>query len=62
MAEFAAVVDEALAEGRASEQERMEWVHANSWAARHRTVLDILLDRDGARSEGAIAPGRMSDV
>lgn len=62
MAEFAAVVDEALAEGRASEQERMEWVHANSWAARHRTVLDILLDRDGARSGGAVAPARMSDV
>ncbi|MBF4461293.1 MULTISPECIES: hypothetical protein [unclassified Rathayibacter] len=50
MAEFAGVIDEALAAGRASESERVAWVEENSWASRHRTVLDILLDRDGARS------------
>ncbi|QHC60115.1 hypothetical protein [Rathayibacter sp. VKM Ac-2760] len=50
MAEFAAVVDDALADGRATEEERLGWIHANSWAARHETVLDILFDRGGARS------------
>lgn len=50
MADFAAVVDDALADGHAPEEERLAWVDANSWAARHRTVLDILLDRDDARS------------
>ena len=55
MGEFAAVIDEALAAGRATEEERMGWVNANSWAARHTTVLDILLDRDGARSGHATA-------
>ncbi|MCJ1702510.1 MULTISPECIES: hypothetical protein [unclassified Rathayibacter] len=50
MAEFAAVVDDALADGPATEDERLGWIHANSWAARHETVLDILLDRNDGRA------------
>ncbi|SMH27747.1 Glycosyltransferase involved in cell wall bisynthesis [Rathayibacter oskolensis] len=57
MAEFAGVVDEALADGPATEDERLAWIHANSWAARHTTVLDILLDRGGARSGLAVSSG-----
>ncbi|NQX12436.1 glycosyltransferase [Microbacteriaceae bacterium VKM Ac-2855] len=53
MTEFADVVDEALAAGPASEEERMSFVHGNSWRARHLAVLDMALDLGGARTGSA---------
>ncbi|NQX29255.1 hypothetical protein HQQ81_18065 [Microbacteriaceae bacterium VKM Ac-2854] len=52
MAEFADVVDEALAAGMATEDERMAFVNGNSWTARHQSVLTMALDLDGHRSGG----------
>jgi glycosyltransferase involved in cell wall biosynthesis len=43
VAEFADVVDRALGLGRASEAQRLEFVEQNSWASRHRVVLDLAL-------------------
>lgn len=38
--DFVSVVDECLALGRAPESEREAFVHANSWAERHRVIMD----------------------
>lgn len=54
MADFAGVVDDALADGIAPEEERMAFVNGNSWTARHQTVLSIALDLHGERT-GAIS-------
>ncbi|GAA2979908.1 glycosyltransferase involved in cell wall biosynthesis [Microbacterium terrae] len=41
-AEMAPYVDEALRRGRADESAREAFVERNSWAARHRTILDLM--------------------
>jgi teichuronic acid biosynthesis glycosyltransferase TuaH len=47
VSDFADVVEPALALGRASEAARLAFVEQNSWASRHRAVLDLVL---GART------------
>lgn len=42
-AEFADVLDQALALGPAPEEERLAFVAANSWAGRHEQILDLAL-------------------
>jgi glycosyltransferase involved in cell wall biosynthesis len=43
VADFADVLDDALALGRAPEPDRMAFVRANSWQERHRQILGIAL-------------------
>ena len=41
VADFADVIDEALASGAASDDDRVAFVRANSWAARHERVIAL---------------------
>jgi teichuronic acid biosynthesis glycosyltransferase TuaH len=47
--DFTAAVRRALALGRAPEEERQEFIAANSWARRHETILDFALGASPAR-------------
>jgi glycosyltransferase involved in cell wall biosynthesis len=45
VADFPDVLDAALALGRSAEKDRRKFVNDNSWASRHRAILDIAFSR-----------------
>jgi len=47
VSDFPEVIDNALSMGRLAESARHQFVHDNSWAARHRTVLDVVWRNSG---------------
>ena len=50
------LVDAALALGRASDAERTDFIDRNSWAARHRRILDLTLRSDLLRRGDEFVP------
>lgn len=42
VSDFADMIDDCLRQGRPSESEREQYVHENSWASRHRAIMDMV--------------------